>query len=137
MGQSFNIVARSTADIELKYTQGGTAIATFTVACDRYNAKKLKDEGRQSTDFFKCVALGKKAEYLANYLKKGKLVEIHGQVNIDVVEKDNAKNYYTKVLCDNVTVLEYEKDNATSNNSGSYNADDFMAVDELDSEIPF
>ena len=135
--QSFNLVGRSTADVELRFSPNGTAIGTVTVACDRYNAKKLKEEGKQSTDFFKCVALGKKAEYLANYLKKGKLVEVHGQVNIDVVEKDNTKNYYTKVLCDNVTVLEYEKDNATSNNSGSYNADDFMAVDELDSEIPF
>lgn len=136
MSQHFTLVGRTTADVELRFTPNGTAIGTVTVACDRYNAKKLKEEGKQATDFFKCVALGKKAEYLANYLKKGKLVEIHGQVNIDVVNKDGMNNYYTKVLCDQVSVLEYANDNQSSGDEYNYNHDDFQAIEE-DEDIPF
>lgn len=131
--QIFSLTGRTTKEVELKYSQGGTAVATFTVACDRYNAKKLKEENKQATDFFNCISFGKQAEYLANHLKKGKLVEIHGEVNIDVVDKDNGKQYYTKVKCNSVNILEYEK--KEQSNSGSN--DDFMAIDDSLDDCPF
>jgi len=143
MGQSFNLVGRTTHEVELKFTQGGMAIASFTVAIDRYNSKKLKEEGKQATDFFNCVSFGKQAEYLGNHLKKGKLVEVQGEVNIDVLKGDDGKNrYFTKVVCSKVNVLEYEKKGEASPMSGggsdefAYDQNDFAAMDN-ESDVPF
>lgn len=126
MAQTFVLVGRTTNEVELKQTQGGTSVASFTVACDRYNAKKLKEDGKQSTDFFNCISFNKQAEYLANNLRKGKLVEIHGEVQIDVVKGDDDKNrYFTKVICSRANVLEYEKKTEqTANDDFVYEATD-------------
>ena len=131
--QIFVATGRCVNDVETRTTQGGMVIAQFTVACDRYNAKKLKDEGKQATDFFNCVVFGKKAEYIATYLKKGKLVEVQGEVNIDQVKKDNETKYYTKVICSTANVLEYVK---KEEQPTSYNENDFMAMDDTEN-CPF
>lgn len=139
MSQLFVVVGRTTQDVELKYTQGGMAIASFTVACDRYNAKKLKEEGKQSTDFFNCISFKGQAEYLAKHLKKGKLVEVQGEVNVDVVTGDDGKNkYYTKVVCSKANVLEYVKNDQSDDFNFGYNTDDFQAIDDDDpNSVPF
>jgi len=134
MGQHFTLVGRASSEVELKYSQGGAAICKFSVACDRYNAKKLKDEGKQSADFFSCVAFGKQAEFLANNLKKGKLVEVHGEVNIDVVQKDGSNQYYTKVVCSKVQVLEYQKKEEVAETYEQNN--DFQVIED-EEDVPF
>lgn len=106
---NFKETARTTADAELRFAQGaGTAVCRFTIAIDRFNAKKLKEQNKQSCDFINCVCFGKQAEFVGQHLRKGKLVTIEGNVQIS---KGTDDKYYTQVVCQNVKVLEYEKSN--------------------------
>lgn len=61
------LMGRLAADPELRYTTGGAAVATFTLAVDR---PKYKDK-EQETDWPQIIAWRQKAEFAANYLTKG------------------------------------------------------------------
>ena len=67
---------RLTADPELRYTQQGTAITSFTLASD--TARKTKD-GKKITNFIECVAWRAQAEFVCKYLSKGRLVLVEGE----------------------------------------------------------
>ena len=66
---------RLTADPELRYTQQGTAITSFTLASD--TGRKTKD-GKKITNFIECVAWRAQAEFVCKYLSKGRLVLVEG-----------------------------------------------------------
>ena len=68
---SINLVGRLTADPELKTTQSGISVCTFSLAVNR---PRVKD----TTDFINCVAWRQSAEYLCNYGRKGNLVAVSG-----------------------------------------------------------
>ena len=61
------LTGRLVKDVELKYTQGGSAIATATVAVKRGYKNK---EGEYESDFPRIKAVGKTAEFFANYFKQ-------------------------------------------------------------------
>ena len=61
------LIGRLTKDPELRYTQGGTAVANFTLAVNRRFANQ---SGEREADFINCVAWQKTAEFVANYFKK-------------------------------------------------------------------
>ena len=64
-------------DSDLRYTKNNTAVSNFTVAVN----SGYGDHKR--TDFIKCVLFGKRAEGLSQYLVKGTLVEVDGELHID------------------------------------------------------
>lgn len=87
-------IGRLVRDAELKEVRGGKQLANFSIAITRaYN--------KEQTDFINCVAWGKTAEYLGKYAKKGQLVSVDGELNIDKVND----KYYTKVNVASVSVL--------------------------------
>jgi len=67
------LIGRLTKDIDLRYTQSGTAVAKFTLAVDRAFSKE------KETDFIPCVVWQKQAENCANYIGKGSLVAVGGE----------------------------------------------------------
>src|SRR5512138_2486102 len=73
------IIGRLTRDAELKYTQGGTAVSKFGVACNK--RRKDGDQWKDEASFFDVVLWGKSAEGLNQYLTKGKQVAIEGELN--------------------------------------------------------
>jgi len=97
------LVGRLTRDPELRYIAGsGTAVANFAIAVDReFNGK----DGKKETDFIPCIAWRQLAELCANYLAKGKLAAVEGRIQIDTGEKDGQRQYYTKVVAENVKFL--------------------------------
>jgi len=64
---SVNLIGRLTKDVDLRYTQSGLAVGHFSVAIDR----PKKNGQSNGADFPNCVAYGKTAESLANYVHKG------------------------------------------------------------------
>lgn len=121
------IIGRSTKDVELKYLPGtGTAVSTFTVAVDRNLSKEKKQEaeskGYPTADFINVVAWGKTAEYVANYLGKGKLIAINGKIQTRSWDaQDGTKKYATEVVADNVQILQWKDDEQGGNNTPSTN----------------
>jgi len=114
------LVGRLTKDPELKFAQGtGTAVATFTVAVNR----RFKREGQPDADFIPVVTFGKQAEATANYMSKGKLLSVSGNIQTRNYEaKDGTRRYVTEVVADEVDFLEWgDKAAGTSNNQGGNN----------------
>ena len=86
------LTGRLVKDVDLKYTQGGSAIASATVAVKRGYKNK---EGEYESDFPRIKAFGKTAEFFANYFKKGDAVEICGSIQTGKYEDSDGKTIYT------------------------------------------
>lgn len=94
------LIGRLTKDPELRYTQSGKAVCTFTLAVDRnYGEKK-------QTDFIDIIVWGKMGENCANYLSKGKLAAVDGQLTTRSYEaNDGHKVKVYEVVADQVKFL--------------------------------
>lgn len=136
-------IGRLVRDAEIKDMKGGKQLANFSIAITRaYN--------KEQTDFINCVAWGKTAEYLGKYAKKGQLVSVDGELNIDKVND----KYYTKVNVASVSILSSKGDvqeqtqavQTTSFDTVEPSFDDFEAdlapkkentFDITDDDLPF
>lgn len=84
-------------DPELRHTQSGTAVTSFTLAVDR--DMKNKETGEKVTDFIDCVAWRNTAEFAANYFSKGRMAVVEGRLQIrDWTDKDGNKRKSAEVL---------------------------------------
>lgn len=90
-------IGRLTADIELRYLPNGNAVANFTVAVDDSYKKKDSNEKVEQTEWVRCTAFGKTAEFLAKWLLKGKRVLVCGKMKTREYEKDGIKRYVTEI----------------------------------------
>ena len=128
-------VGRLTKDADLRYSQNGTAMATFTIAIDR---AYQKDKENKVADFIYCKAFGARAEkYIGPYFHKGDLVEIRGEYQIDRQEKDGDKKTYHSIKVDHAKVLYSKNKNqdTTVDTQTPYGEDLTPIGDE--SELPF
>ncbi|MDF0728504.1 single-stranded DNA-binding protein [Cytobacillus sp. S13-E01] len=98
------LVGRLTKDPELKYTQSGVAVASFTLAVNR---PFTNQQGEREADFISCVVWRKPAENVANFLKKGSLAGVDGRVQTRNFEgQDGKRVYITEVVAESVQFLE-------------------------------
>jgi len=99
------LIGRITRDPETKQTPSGTKVAEFSIAVD----KRGKDEG---ANFFRVKAWGNQAEYVGNYLNKGRLVAIDGRLEQRTYEKDGQKREVIEVVAESVQGLDRPRDDA-------------------------
>jgi single-strand DNA-binding protein len=85
------LIGRVTRDIELKYTQNGTAVAKFNLAVDR----RVKQGEDKQADFISCVAWGKQAEFVSKYFAKGSGMALVGRIQTGSYENSEGKKVYT------------------------------------------
>lgn len=129
MNKTF-LIGRLTKEIDLKYTTDGqTAIARFTLACDRGKDKDGNDRG---ADFIQCVAFGRRAETLERYVRKGHKIQITGRIQTGSYEKDGVKRYTTDVIVQEFEFLEPKS--KTEPPEG--NAEDYLEP-MSDDDIPY
>lgn len=101
------LVGRLTKDIEMRKTQSGASVVSFTLACDR----RFKQQGQPDADFINCVAWNKTAELMSQYLGKGALIGVEGRINTrNYEDKDGRRVYVTEVVAETVQFLESRKD---------------------------
>ena len=97
---AINLVGRLTADPELKQTQSGKSVCSFTLAVSR---PRVKD----TTDFINCVVWNQSAEYLTTYGRKGNLVAVTGVLTSRKYDdKDGNHRTAFEVVCDIVSLCE-------------------------------
>ena len=97
------LIGRLTRDPELRFTQSGIAVASFTLAVDR-NFRNAA--GERETDFIDIVVWRQQAENCAQYLSKGKLAAVDGSLQIRSYEaKDGTKRKAAEVVADTVRFL--------------------------------
>ncbi len=104
MINNVSLTGRLTRDIDLKYTQNGTAVAQFTLAVDR----RFKNaSGEQEADFINCVIWRKSAESLSNFTHKGSLIGIEGNIQTRTYDNNQGqKVFVTEVVVSNFSLLE-------------------------------
>ena len=99
------LVGRLTRDIELRKTQSGLSVASFTIACDRRLSQEQKNNGEQSADFISCVAWRGSADFLGNYGHKGDTVGVEGRIQTRNYDRDGQKVYVTEIVANSVSIL--------------------------------
>ena len=112
-----NIIAltgNATKDIELTYTQSGTAVGKGSIAVRR--DFKNKQTGEYETDFINFTAFGKTAEIMANYIHKGDKFGINGRLQIDVFDgQDGQRKYFTNVVVNGFDFPDKKKEQPSNN----------------------
>lgn len=102
-----NLVGRLTRDPEIKAIGDNNMVAKFTVAVDRNYKDK---DGNKATDFIPCEAFGKTAEFAGNYLSKGRLISVSGEMRVDQYQNEEGENRtFTKCHVNSLNVLDSAK----------------------------
>lgn len=128
------ITGRITRDIELRRTQNGTAVCSFTVAVDRdYKGAN----GERTTDFIDCVAWRNTAEFISRSFLKGRMIIVDGSLQSRKYTDKNGNNRTAwEVVVGNVYFSDSKpKDEAAQDYTGG-NSGGFEEIQE-DGELPF
>lgn len=103
------LTGRLTKNPELKFTNSGVAVATFTVAVDRQYRNQA---GEREADFINCVIWRKSAENFVNFTHKGSKVGIDGRLQTRSYENQQGQRVYvTEVVVDTFSLLDPRQDN--------------------------
>ena len=135
------IMGRLTRDPEMRTTQSGVAVASFTLAVDRDFSGR--DGGEKQTDFIDCTAWRHTAEFVSKYFSKGRMAVVSGRLQIDnYTDNDGNKRKAAKVIADNIYFGDSKKDGATgsqSDEAASFTPapSGFVPVDVDSGELPF
>lgn len=120
------LIGRLTKDPEVRYTQSGTAVGTFTLSVDR----RVQKDKPKAADFIPCVVWNKTAEIVGNYCKKGKQVGVEGRIQVRSYDaKDGSKRYVTEVIVSELELLGSKNEGADRSGNG------YKPL--TDEEIPF
>lgn len=139
------LTGRLTDDVDLRYTQSGSAVGNFRLAVNR---RFKSDSGQREADFINCVIWQKGAENLANFTHKGSLIGIEGRIQTRNYTNDEGNRVYiTEIVVEGFSLLESRNENQVNtgyqqnnfNNQPSNNpfgnAND--QVDISDDDLPF
>lgn len=95
------LVGRLTRDPELRKTQTGKSVVSFTLAVNRKFSKE------EQADFINCVAWNQTADFMANYLTKGALIAVEGSIQSRTYDDNTGKRVYVQeVVSESVNALE-------------------------------
>jgi single-strand DNA-binding protein len=152
------LMGRLTRDPELRHTQSGTPVASFSLAVDRGYVSK--DNGERQTDFIDIVAWRSTAEFVSKYFTKGQMAAVTGRLQIrDWTDKEGNKRRSAEVIADNIYFTESKRSRDAATGAGAaspaspytepkpadYSADytspvapsEFSELDEDDGDLPF
>lgn len=137
------IMGRLTRDPEMRTTQSGVDVASFTLAVDRDFGGR--DGAEKQTNFIDCTAWRHTAEFVSKYFSKGRMAVVSGRLQIDnYTDSDGNKRRSAKVIADNIYFGDSKKDGTAGGQSDSQNTEQitpastgFVPVEVNDSELPF
>lgn len=123
---SIHLIGRVTKDPELRQTKGGTGVTTFGVATN--HVYKDKSGAKQETaQFHNCVAFGRTAEIVGQFVRKGQEVFVAGRVEYRSWEdKNGQKRYTTEVIVENLQMGQRAK-----GDQGRQSARPDLSIDEV------
>lgn len=126
------LVGRLAQDPEVRYTQSGKAVASFSLAVNRFNS----GQGQNNADFIPIVAWERLAETCGNNLTKGQRILVDGRLQIRSYEtNDGQKRRIAEVVAQSIEFLERKQ--APGTDSGNIDVNSFGKDVFPDEEIPF
>ena len=127
------IMGRLTRDPELRRTQNGTSVASFTLAVER---DYKPDGGERECDFFDCVAWRGTGEYVSKYYSKGRMAIVSGRLQTrSWTDKDGGKRKSVEIVVDNVYFGDSKKD--TNGGYPTPAPGGYEPVEEDDPDLPY
>jgi single-strand DNA-binding protein len=127
------IMGRLTRDPELRRTQSGTAVTSFTMAVDR---DFKSQSGEKETDFIDVVAWRNTGEFAAKYLAKGRMAAVEGRIQVrDWQDKDGNRRKSVEVVADNVYFADSKRDSKPQE-SRTVDDQEFDEIED-DGDFPF
>lgn len=131
MLNSVIIMGRLTRDPELRRTQSGTAVTSFSLAVDR---DFKSQSGEKETDFIDVVAWRNTGEFAAKYLAKGRMAAVEGRIQVrDWQDKDGNRRKSVEVVADNVYFADSKRDSKPQESRDDHEFDEI----EDDGDFPF
>ena len=138
------LMGRLTHDPELRRTQSGTAVTSFSVACDRDFESQ---DGERETDFIDVVAWRSTAEFVSKYFAKGRMAVVEGRLQIRYwTDREGGKRRSAEIVADNVYFGDSrpkEEQDASAPPSGGFGnfpegfQPNFGDLEEEDGNLPF
>ena len=122
------LIGRLTRDPDLKTTQGGTSVASFSMANNR--SYTSQNEKKEQVSFFNCIAWGKLGETISKYVHKGDKIAVEGRLQQRSWEKDGQKHSTVEVVIDNVQFL------GTPNGGNKSEGSSMMGEEVKDNSVP-
>lgn len=127
------LCGRLTADVELKTTQSGVSVCSFTLAVNR----KYSKEGEQAADFINCVAWRQRAEFIARYFRKGSSLCITGEIQTrNFTDQGGNKRYVTEVMVDDANFVDSKNEGSQAAAETPITAEEFETIAD-DDDLPF
>lgn len=133
-------------DPDLRFTQGGSAVANFNLATNEKWTDK-SGQAQEKTEWHRIVVWGKQAENCGKFLKKGRSIYIEGRLQTrEWEDKDGKKRYTTEIKADNVQFLggggersgsDYGGNQSGGSGGGNDNAESSFDQSFNDDDIPF
>ena len=121
MLNQITVMGRLVRDPEIRYTQSGTPVTSFTLACERDFAQG----DTKVTDFIDCVAWRNTAEFVSKYFAKGTMAVVNGRLQFrDWQDRDGNNRRNAEILVENIYFGERKQQG-------------FEELDEDDGELPF
>lgn len=120
------LCGRMTADPELKQTQSGIPVVSFTLAVNRrYQAKGADGAQAQQADFISVVAWRATAEFISRYFRKGSALCITGSIQTrSWQDQQGQKRYATEVVADEAMFVDSKNESGVG---GQYATDTYNA----------
>lgn len=129
---------RMVRDPELRHTQSGTAVASFTLAVDRDFKGK---DGNRETDFIDCVAWRSTAEFASRFFGRGRMAVVTGSLQLrDWTDKEGNKRRTAEVIAESVYFGDSKRDpldKLADDAAPVAPAGEFAELTEDDGELPF
>ena len=137
------LMGRLVRDPELRRTQSGVAVVSFTLAVDR--DFQSKDGGEKQTDFIDVVAWRNTAEFVSRYFTKGRMAVVSGKLQLrDWTDREGNKRRSAEIVADSVYFGDSKKDSGPAAGGGYAQDDDFdrpqsqrFREPEDDGDLPF
>lgn len=125
------VVGNLTRDVELRSTQGGTAVLSFGIAVND-RRKNASGQWEDVPNFFECVTFGNRATALSDILTKGMKVAIAGKLHYSSWEKDGQKHSKVDIIANDVELMQ----NRRPQQQQDYQPQQ-QAQDVYDEDLPF
>lgn len=114
-----NFIGRLGQDPEVRYSAQGTAFCNISIGCSEKWKDKNTQEPKERTEWVKCVAGGRLAEIMGEYLKKGSLVYVSGKMTTRKWQDQSGQDRYsTEIRVSEMKMLDSKSSNGQVTNQG-------------------
>ena len=127
------LAGRLTGDPELKQTQTGVSVTSFSIAINRRYVSKSSEQTEQQTDFINVVAWRQTAEFICRFFKKGSAICLTGSIQTrSWQDNQGQKRYATEVVADEAMFVDSRNENGGA--QGGYMPDAYNATPSYSSK---